>query len=348
MTKVKFVLALSAALLAASAGARAQMRVHYLNVGQAESILLELPKAAVLIDAGGECTCDDRDKKHLMEYLERFFSRRADLERTIHSVIISHPHIDHTMLLLDVMMRFKVLNLVDGGDDIGSGVVPLFAARWFADKHNINYFAVKDADVGADGLVNQPLKALHDMDADADIRLLSGSRGCHNGNNDSLVVLASYHKAKFIFTGDGEALEEPDETCTPELAHLLERYKGTTMLDVDVYKVGHHGSFNGVSENWLKALTPNISIISAGASTQKGPGEFHAFQFGHPREDAVKLIEQFTSSKRKPTRVVTMDKVRQPHPDRLVKKAVYCTCWDADVVLEAGTDGNVSVLQPAP
>jgi competence protein ComEC len=224
----------------------------------------------------------------------------------------------------------------------------LFAARWFASHRQINYFAVKDKDVGKEGLVIPPLQELNGMDSRVDIRLLSGSRGCVNQNNDSLIVLASYQKAKFIFTGDAEALEEQSETCTPELTHLLDRYKGGTMLDVDVYKVGHHGSHNGVSEAWLKALTPKLSVISAGLFSQSSPGAFHAFQFGHPREDVVQLVERRTSESRTPTTVVTMDAVRKPHPNRPLKKAVYCTCWDNDVIIQAGEDGKVSVLQPAP
>lgn len=179
-------MALAAFMLVSAAGTRAQMRVHFINVGQAEAILLELPKAAVMIDAGGECTCDDRDKGHLMEYLDQFYKRRTDLRKTIHTLIVSHPHIDHTALLMDVMRRFQVSNYVDGGDDSGSGIVPVYAARWYAREKRINYFVVKDDTTGKDGLVNAPLKQLSDMDPRVDVRLLSGSRGCRNRNNDSL------------------------------------------------------------------------------------------------------------------------------------------------------------------
>ena len=73
--------------------AHAQMKAHFINVGQAESILLEFRRHAVLIDAGGEDTGDTRDRDHLLDYLDRFFARRTDLHDTIYSVIISHPHL---------------------------------------------------------------------------------------------------------------------------------------------------------------------------------------------------------------------------------------------------------------
>jgi competence protein ComEC len=348
MKFVKVAIALAATISIWTLDARAQMRAHFINMGQAEAILLEMPKAAVMIDAGGECTCDDRDRKHLMEYLSQFFKERTDLNKTIHTLIVSHPHIDHTMLLMDVMQRFNVRNYIDGGDDGGSGIVPVFAARWYAMQKNIKYFPISDKDIGKNGFTNDALRALGTLDPAVDIKLLSGRRGCRNRNNDSLVVLARYKDSKFIFTGDAEAMEEDDDNCTPGLTHLLERYKGTNMLDVDVYKVGHHGSFNGTSEEWMQALSPKFSVISAGSFEQQGPGDFHAWQFGHPREAAVKIVEKFTSEKRTPSAsVVTMDKVKQPHPNRRMRKAVYCTCWDGDIIIEAGVNaGALRVVQP--
>src|SRR5690242_21325638 len=117
------------ALLFSATIARAQMSAHYINVGQADSILLEFKTAAVLIDAGGEATGDDRDKNHLVAYLNQFFTRRADLNKTLLAVIISHPHIDHTKNLGAVIQNFRVQALLDGGNQSGSGIGPLRAAR---------------------------------------------------------------------------------------------------------------------------------------------------------------------------------------------------------------------------
>src|SRR5687767_8112481 len=80
-------------LLFSTSLARAQMSAHNINIGQGESILLEFRAAAVLIDAGGEATGDNRDRDDLVDYLNRFFTRRTDLNRTFAMVIISHPHL---------------------------------------------------------------------------------------------------------------------------------------------------------------------------------------------------------------------------------------------------------------
>lgn len=42
-------------------------------------------------------------------------------------IVISHPHIDHTMKLMDVMQTFTVKNLIDCGQSVGSGIKPLSA-----------------------------------------------------------------------------------------------------------------------------------------------------------------------------------------------------------------------------
>jgi beta-lactamase superfamily II metal-dependent hydrolase len=87
---------------------KGQKSAHFIDVGQAESILLEFKTAAILIDAGGEVTGNNRDRDHLIAYLNTFFARRTDLRDSagrgiLYSVIVSHPHIDHTRHLMPVM-----------------------------------------------------------------------------------------------------------------------------------------------------------------------------------------------------------------------------------------------------
>jgi|ERR1700730_4524142 len=91
-------LCLAFVLLFSASVAKAQTRAHYINVGQADSILLEFRTAAILIDAGGETTVPaNRDRDHLVGYLNRFFAERAanpslpNLNRTLLAVIITSP-----------------------------------------------------------------------------------------------------------------------------------------------------------------------------------------------------------------------------------------------------------------
>lgn len=325
-------------LFLAAGTAQAQMKVHYINVGQAESILLEFKTAAVLIDAGSEDTGDNRDRDHLLGFLNGFFQRRSDLNRTITSLIISHPHIDHTRLIMDVMNNFRVRNLVDGGGNRGTGIDQLRAARQFARQNNIPMNMILDTGIGDQGFTTDIFRQLLASPSEVDIRLLAGFRACSDENNDSVAVLVKYKEATFLFTGDSES---EDRTCDAEIAHLISRYRNTGLLDVDVYKAGHHGSHNGTTEAFLRAISPEISVISAGHHSTHGPRGFHAFQFGHPRRVAVAMMEANTSGNRPtPATVYTMSGVRRKTRDRLMRKAVYCTCWDGDIVISVNETGT--------
>src|SRR5689334_8640335 len=85
------------------AQATGEMTVHYIDVGQGDAILIEFPKAAIMIDAGGEDTGDTRFRDHLLERLNELFKRRGESERVIDAIIITHPHLDHTSYLPDIL-----------------------------------------------------------------------------------------------------------------------------------------------------------------------------------------------------------------------------------------------------
>jgi beta-lactamase superfamily II metal-dependent hydrolase len=72
------------------------MRVHFIDVGQGASTLVEFPCAAIIVDTGGEKNNAFSSNDQLMSYLDEFFSRRPELNKTFHSIILTHPHIDHT------------------------------------------------------------------------------------------------------------------------------------------------------------------------------------------------------------------------------------------------------------
>jgi competence protein ComEC len=353
MRKVFFVL-LVALVLALGGSAHAQFVIHVFDVGQGDAILLEFKSAAILIDAGGEATGDDRYKNHFLSDLNAFFARRIDLNRTLQAVIVTHPHIDHTRFLMDVMdvknNEFIVKQFYDGGDTKGSGSAQLRPARELPNSQPIKYDVIRDKDIGNDGYTPAGLK---DISPGVDIRFLAGSRDCANGNNNSLVVRVKYNDETALFTGDSET--DDDEECEDgQVEHLLERYDGTNLLKADVYKVGHHGSHNGTDEALVSAVSPAIAIISAGHEETKGPGPFHGFFFGHPREDVVELLEATTGNRNPPVAGYTYIKGTKNRDatdtileGRLITKAIYCTCWDGDLTIADKGQGKFAVAGSA-
>jgi len=325
--------------------APAQLVIHVVDVGQADAILLEFKSSAVLIDAGGESTGDDRYKNHFRSYLDTFFANHPDLNRTLQAIVITHPHIDHTRLLMDVLRNFdvKVKYFYDGGDIKGSGFPQLRQAREYASAHGIKYAAIRDEGIGMEGFTPT---GLQNLSSGADLRFLDGSRDCGNGNNNSLVIRLHYVGKTALLTGDSET-DDDDECEEGQIEHLLERYDGTDLLRADIYKVGHHGSHNGTDQALVSVVSPSIAIISAGHKETREPGKFHGFFYGHPREDIVELLEATTRSRNPAVMEYTYLKGTKNRDatdtiieGRLIAKAVYCTCWDGDVTVAIDEGGK--------
>src|SRR5258708_4434000 len=91
------------------------MRAHFIDVGQGAATLIEFPCPAILIDTGGESNGEFDSTPALMDYLDTFFRRRTDLGSTFASIILTHPHIDHTRGVPDVIGKYKILNAVTNG-----------------------------------------------------------------------------------------------------------------------------------------------------------------------------------------------------------------------------------------
>jgi beta-lactamase superfamily II metal-dependent hydrolase len=342
------ILALAGAWLPA---AHAELKVHIIDVGQGASALVELDHAAILIDAGGEDTTPpDRDAKSILDALTAFFARRTDLHNTLEAVIVSHPHIDHTMNLKTVMHGFTVRALVDNGDQNTSatGMPQLMDARAFAMTNKIPNIAVKDSDIPAGG---KALELSPEAASGAQVTLLSGFRGCFNQNNDSIAVLIKDGTTSALFAGDAEDKDDSGACrIEPQLQHLVKRFGPSGLLEAKFYHVTHHGSANGVLQSMMDRVHPAASVISAGRldPANRVPGEFHAFQFGHPRKEAIDSLVANTTGSRPAKQISFMTQDGGHHPAATpktmqMKKAVYCTCWDGNIDVTFAADGTPRV-----
>jgi hypothetical protein len=188
----------------------------------------------------------------------------------------------------------------------------------------------------------------------ARVRFLSGRRGCNDENNDSLVMRIEFGQKSLLLTGDSEVDDLPfgqpnNVGCGGQLPFLLRRFSNNlSVLDADVYKVGHHGSRNGTFDDFLKAVTPEFAVISAGHFEDREPtgprGGFHGFQFGHPNERTVRLLERFvTRSRTRPVNVFTMRGPGKVIRNRRVEKGIYCTCWATKAVVVALSADNTPI-----
>lgn len=358
-------IALALTILLFTVNVRAEqgkLRMHVINVGQAESILIEMPDRAVLIDAGGEETKRDQTpgsfyETELKSYLDKFFQDNPGLQKTFYAVIVSHPHKDHTRYLEFIFKDYTVQNLIEGGHPYWSRYSGMHEIR--SVRHTANKKGITRINVTYDSVDSQQLRSWAnaiEQSSGVRVRFLSGRRGCNDANNDSLVMRFEYGQKSILLTGDSEVDDTDHDNptnvgCGGQLFHLLNRYHNDlSVLDADVYKVGHHGSRNGSHFKFLKAVTPEYAVISAGHFLDRSPGEYHGFQFGHPRESLVRLLEDFVTADRpQPVDVFTMTAVENVRKNRRMEKGIYCTCWNTKaVVVTLSNDGSPISITEVP
>ena len=341
--------------LSTSSLATAQtMRAHFIDVGQGAATLVEFPCAAILIDTGGEANGDFDSTDSLMDYLESFFARRSDLKKTLHSLILTHPHIDHTRGVKNVLQKYRILNAVTNGQETGSGksgqkALHMTVANGEASANpadNVGFEAVwlKGIPKGK-GLTNNVIDPVNCGTVDPKITALWGSISDNPGwnaskfgnlNNHSVVIRIDFGKASMLVSGD---LEDA------AISSLITHYQNTKLLDVDVYQVGHHGSHNATTDQFLRALTPEIAVISMGPRDRET--SWTAWAYGHPRKVIVDLLHKHVS-KMRPSATVHVATAAKTFTPIALTRAIYGTGWDGTVALEADINGTWRVIAASP
>lgn len=350
----------SANVLSKAEAQETKMRAHFIDVGQGDATLLEFDCGAVLIDTGGEYYRPDPQKppvydstKKLTDYLDRFFKTRPNLNNRLESLILTHPHKDHTRGVPDILEKYLPRHIVHNGQKHGSGDGGQLDAMYYArQREKVDQWYVLERTTD-NGLTNDIIDPLNCTAVDPKFIALwgqvSSDRGWYdddydNENNHSVVLRVEFGLASLLFTGDLEISEKGNRRAGIE--RLIREFRRGDLLDVDVYQVGHHGSFNGSSDELLSAMSPKIAILSHGPACERG--RYSAWQFGHPRTKIVDMLERSVSGAREPVNgfmfdkhIGSYDKRSDYKPQRRqIEKAIYSTGWDGDIVLEANADGD--------
>lgn len=207
------------------------LEVHFINVGQADSILVLLPNGeTLLIDAG-----KNGDGKLVTNYL-----KLEDVE-TVDYLVGTHPHEDHIGGLDTVIETFSIGNLYlpNVQADTKTFLDVLTAAK---DKG----LTVKTAKAGT---------MLYDRNG-LTVELLSPAAEKYSDLNDySAVVKVTYLNRAFLFMGDAGTKIEGEISGD---------------ISADVLKVGHHGSNTATSEVFLNRVAPAYAVISVGEKNSYG------------------------------------------------------------------------------
>ena len=344
--------------------AQETMRVHFIDVGQGDATLIEFPCGTMLIDTGGERNPKDEWKpavydsnRVLVDYLGGVFDARGEDDPRLDLLVLTHPHKDHTRGVADVVREFAPRNVVYNGQlegyhsgsegqlEVVDYVRGSDASGWYVLQHTIETLGEHARSI---------IDPIDCGSIDPEIEVLWGRVRDNPGwyyddfgtpNNHSVVVRVDFGDASILFTGD---LEEPSYDARQAgftragTESLVDSYRGTRKLDVDVYHVGHHGSHNGTSEQLLRAMSPEIAVISAGPPCPAG--EYSAWVHAHPREitlgELVDMGNGVSGNRPTPVDAFVFPAWRTSPERKTVSKAVYSTSWDGTVILHATGDGS--------
>ena len=218
--------------------------VTFLNVKQGDSIIIRTKNKNILIDTGGIVSYDKKYEYNLTNNtLVPYF--QSEGIKQIDLMIITHGDRDHIGEAINLVNNFKVEKVIFNCGPHNNLEKELIKVL---DKKKIKYYSC----------INQ-LDNLYFLQ----------TKEYNNENDNSNVIYTELNGYKFMFMGDASITTEKD---------ILDKYN---ISNIDVLKVGHHGSKTSSSKDFINEVNPKYSVISVGKNNR----------YGHPNKEVLNNLE---------------------------------------------------------
>ncbi|MHB1316654.1 MAG: ComEC/Rec2 family competence protein [Minisyncoccota bacterium] len=235
------------------------LKVAFLDIGQGDAIFIESPTGNQIIFDGGPGDA----------LVSQVSKQMSFFDRTIDMIVVTNPDKDHFEGFIPLLSRYRVEAMLDPGVKADENSIYRELNRILEMKS----IPVILARTGQKILLGDGAY-IEIIFPDRDVEDVSH-------NDGSLVARLVYGETSVLLTGD---------TTKNIEKYLLSKYP--EFLDADILKVAHHGSDTSTGEEFLKAVSPDVAVISAGRGNS----------YGHPKKETLDTL-----AKNKVETLVTMD-----------------------------------------
>ncbi len=220
------------------------LTIHFIDVGQADCALLECDGEYMIVDGGNV-----EDGQMVVSYLDQ-----QGVE-TLSAVVCSHAHEDHVGGLPAVLAVYRVESVYAPVTEYSSKVFGNFVS--YTEKQGLSVTVPAPGDQFSLG--------------SATVTVLGPVQDYEETNDTSIILKVTYGESDFLFTGDMETAAETD---------MLDYWDDRIDWNVEVLKVGHHGSDTSTGYRFVYETNPTYGVISVGEGNS----------YEHPHEEPLSRL----------------------------------------------------------
>ncbi len=221
--------------------------MYFLDVGQSDCTIIICDDKVMIIDCGTH-----NQVNTIKESLLSLNIKKIDY------MLITHQHDDHMGGAAEIIKNWEIKN---------------FIMPKILEENDVSGFTYENLlgtlfkDIDTNKIAAQDCKSF--MLGSAKVEFLSPTKLDKNLNNMSVVVKITYGETSFLLQGDAES----------KIENML--VNSQLDIDVDVLKLGHHGSNTSSNDKFLKAVSPQVTIISSGYDNT----------YNHPNDNVLNRVD---------------------------------------------------------